>query len=155
MLCAMAAQKSLAEWNDPRPAGRRMVLRVGVNLGDIFLQADGHVYGDGVNVAARLQTFAEPGGICVSEMVRAAVGNKLPAVFDSLGEQQFKNIAVPISVYGARLIPDAVLPEPPMRSDAARCRRTDDHRVRQPSVPATHGPGASGGGHRRDRPHPG
>ena len=116
VLCAMAAQKSLAEWNDPRPVARRMVLRVGVNLGDIFLQADGRVYGDGVNVAARLQTFAEPGGICVSDMVRAAVGNKLPAVFDSLGEQQFKNIAVPISVYGARLIPDAALPDPPTRS---------------------------------------
>ena len=116
VLCAMAAQKSLAEWNEPRPVARRMVLRVGVNLGDIFLQADGRVYGDGVNVAARLQTFAEPGGICVSEMVRAAVGNRLPAVFDSLGEQQFKNIAVPISVYGARLIPDAALPDPPTRS---------------------------------------
>ena len=116
VLCAMAAQKSLAEWNDPRPTARRMVLRVGVNLGDIFLQADGHVYGDGVNVAARLQTFAEPGGICVSEMVRAAVGNRLPAVFDSLGEQKFKNIAVPMSVYGARLIPDAALPDPPTPS---------------------------------------
>ena len=56
--CAMAAQKSLGEWNDPRPVARRMLFRVGVNLGDIFLQADGHVYGDGVNVAARLQTFA-------------------------------------------------------------------------------------------------
>ena len=89
-----------------------MLFRVGVNLGDIFLQADGHVYGDGVNVAARLQTFAEPGGICVSEMVRTAVGNKLPAVFDSLGEQSFKNIAVPISVFRARLSPDAVLPDP-------------------------------------------
>ena len=110
--CAIAAQKSLAEWNDPRPAERQMLFRVGVNLGDIFLQADGHVYGDGVNVAARLQTFAEPGGICVSEMVRTAVGNKLPAVFDSLGEQSFKNIAVPISVFRARLSPDAVLPDP-------------------------------------------
>ena len=111
--CAIAAQKNVAEWNAPRPAERRMLFRVGVNLGDIFLQADGHVYGDGVNVAARLQTFAEPGGICVSEMVRTAVGNKLPAVFDSLGEQQFKNIAVPTSVYRARLDPEAVLPEPP------------------------------------------
>ena len=110
--CAMATQKSLGEWNDPRPAARQMLFRVGVNLGDIFLQTDGHVYGDGVNVAARLQTFAEPGGICVSEMVRTAVGNKLPAVFDALGEQQFKNIAVPISVYRARLSPDAALPDP-------------------------------------------
>ena len=110
--CAMAVQKSLGEWNESRPPARRMVFRIGVNLGDIFLQADGHVYGDGVNVAARLQTFAEPGGICVSEVVRTAVGNKLPAVFDSLGEQKFKNIDVPIRVYGARLSPDAALPDP-------------------------------------------
>jgi formate hydrogenlyase transcriptional activator len=110
--CALAAQKDLGKWNDPRPASRRMLFRVGVNLGDIFLQADGHVYGDGVNVAARLQTFAEPGGICVAEMVRTAVGNKLPAIFDSLGEQKFKNIEVPIRVYGARLNPDAALPDP-------------------------------------------
>src|SRR5262245_5944395 len=110
--CAMAAQKSLVEWNGPKPAARRMLFRVGVNLGDIFLQADGHVYGDGVNVAARLQTFAEPGGSCVSEMVRTALGNMLPAVFDPLREQQFKNIAVPIRVYGARLSPDAALPDP-------------------------------------------
>ncbi len=112
VLCAMVAQKSLAEWNEPRPVERRMLFRIGVNLGDIFLHADGRVYGDGVNVAARLQALAEPGGICVSEMVHTAVGSKMPAVFDALGEQQFKNIAAPISVYRARLSPDAVLPDP-------------------------------------------
>ena len=110
--CAMAAQKGLREWNEPKPDERRMLFRVGINLGDVFLQADGHVYGDGVNVAARLQTFAEPGGICVSEMVRTAVGNRLPAVFDALGEQRFKNIAVPIRVYAAKLSPEATLPDP-------------------------------------------
>src|SRR5262249_4756205 len=112
-------QKDMAKWNDPRPAERRMAFRIGVHLGDVLVHPDGRVYGDGVNVAARLQAFAEPGGICVSEMVRTAVGNKVPGVFDALGEQQFKNIAVPISVYRARLSPDAVLPEPdsaPLRS---------------------------------------
>ena len=112
VLCAMATQKDLAQWNEPRGAERRMLFRVGIHLGDVFVQADGLVYGDGVNVAARLQTLAEPGGICVSEMVHAAVGNKLPAVFEALGERQFKNIAVPISVYRATLSPDAVLPDP-------------------------------------------
>jgi len=102
----MAAQKSIAERNDPKPAERRMLFRVGIHLGDVFVHPDGRVYGDGVNVAARLQALAEPGGICVSEMVYAAVGNKVPAVFDALGAQQFKNIAVPISVYRARLSPD-------------------------------------------------
>src|SRR5262244_523375 len=99
----MAAQKSIAERNDPKPAERRMLFRVGIHLGDVYVQADGRVYGDGVNVAARLQALAEPGGICVSEMVHAAVGNKLPAIFEALGEQQFKNIAVPVSVYRATL----------------------------------------------------
>ncbi len=60
VLCAMVAQKSLAEWNEPRPVERRMLFRIGVNLGDIFLHADGRVYGDGVNVEARLQALAEP-----------------------------------------------------------------------------------------------
>ena len=112
VLCAMATQKELAQWNEPRAAERRMRFRVGIHLGDVFVQADGRVYGDGVNVAARLQALADPGGMCVSEMVHAAIGNKLPAVFESLGEQQFKNIAVPISVYRATLRPDAVLPDP-------------------------------------------
>ncbi len=83
VLCAMATQKDLAQWNEPRGAERRMLFRVGIHLGDVFVQADGLVYGDGVNVAARLQALAEPGGICVSEMVHAAVRNKLPAVFES------------------------------------------------------------------------
>ena len=112
VLCAMAAQKILAQWNDPRPRERRMLFRVGIHLGDVLVHPDGRVYGDGVNVAARLQALAEPGGICVSEMVHAAVGTKIPAVFDGLGEQQLKNIAVPINVYRARSAPDAVLPEP-------------------------------------------
>jgi DNA-binding NtrC family response regulator/truncated hemoglobin YjbI len=112
VLCAMVTQKDLAQWNEPRAAERQMLFRVGIHLGDVFVQADGRVYGDGVNVAARLQALAEPGAICVSEIVQAAVGNKLPAVFEGLGKQQFKNIAVPISVYRATLSPDAVLPEP-------------------------------------------
>jgi DNA-binding NtrC family response regulator/truncated hemoglobin YjbI len=112
VLCAMASQKDLAQRNEARAAERPMRFRVGIHLGDVFVQADGRVYGDGVNVAARLQALAEPGGICVSEMVHTSVGNKVPAVFESLGEQQFKNIAVPISVYRATLSPDAVLPDP-------------------------------------------
>jgi DNA-binding NtrC family response regulator/truncated hemoglobin YjbI len=112
VLCAMAAQKSLAEWNAPRSSERRMLFRIGIHLGDVFVHPDGRVYGDGVNVAARLQALAEPGGVCVSEVVHAAVGTKIPAVFEALGEQQLKNIVVPISVYRARFTADAVLPEP-------------------------------------------
>ncbi len=112
VLCAMAAQKALTEWNDPTPRERRMQFRVGIHLGEVLVHPDGRVYGDGVNVAARLQALAEPGGVCVSEVVHAAVGTKIPAVFDALGEQHLKNIAVPVSVYRARFAPDAVLPEP-------------------------------------------
>ena len=72
-----------------------MLFRIGIHLGDVLVHPDGRVFGDGVNVAARLQAFAEPGGICVSEMVHAAVGNKVPAVFDALGEQQFCRILNP------------------------------------------------------------
>jgi DNA-binding NtrC family response regulator/truncated hemoglobin YjbI len=119
VLCAMAAQKSLAEWNEPRPHERRMLFRVGIHLGDVLVHPDGRVFGDGVNVAARLQALAEPGGVCVSDVVHAAVGTKIPAVFDALGAQQLKNIAVPVSVYRARFSPDAVLPDlssPPSES---------------------------------------
>src|SRR5437588_4997655 len=112
VLCALSAQKNLAEWNDPRPVEHRMLFRIGVHLGDVLVHPDGRIFGDGVNVAARLQALAEPGGICVSEMVHAAAGNKVPALFDALGEHQLKNIAVPVSVYRARLSPDAVLAEP-------------------------------------------
>src|SRR5262249_58477195 len=92
-------QRDLARWNEPRAAERRMMFRIGLHLGDVFVQADGCVYGDGVNIAARLQALAEPGAICASEMVRAAVGNKLPAAFEELGEHQFKNIAAPTGTY--------------------------------------------------------
>jgi adenylate cyclase len=87
--------------NDPRPRERRMLFRVGIHLGDVFVHPDGRVYGDGVNVAARLQALAEPGGVCVSEVVHAAVGTKIPAVFDALGAQRLKNIAVPVTAQGA------------------------------------------------------
>jgi DNA-binding NtrC family response regulator/truncated hemoglobin YjbI len=109
--CAVAAQRSLATWNAGRPANRQMRFRIGINLGDVFLQRDGHVYGNGVNVAARLQAFAEAGSICVSEAVRGAIGSKLPAIFDACGEQHLKNIAVPVSVYRVSLTADAALPE--------------------------------------------
>ena len=80
------------------PKERRIEFRIGINLGDIII--DEHdIYGDGVNVAARLEALAEPGGICVSRVVRDQVRDKLDFGFEDLGEQQVKNIARPVRVY--------------------------------------------------------
>ena len=97
---AMAAQKALAESNAALPTERQMRFRIGVNLGDIREAEDGTVYGDGVNVAARLEGLAAPGGICVSDKVHAKVHGKLALNFADLGEHEVKNIAEPVRAYG-------------------------------------------------------
>ena len=96
--CAVAVQRDLAERNTDIPAERRIEFRIGINLGDIIIH-EGDIYGDGVNVAARLEALAEPGGICVSRVVRDQVRDKLGFSFEDLGEQQVKNIARPVRVY--------------------------------------------------------
>ena len=96
--CAVEVQREMAERNtDVSPDGR-IEFRMGINLGDIM--KDGRdIYGDGVNVAARLEALAEPGGICVSRVVRDQVRDKLAFSFEDIGEQQVKNIARPIRVH--------------------------------------------------------
>jgi adenylate cyclase len=96
---ALEIQEELAAMPAAASEDRRMRFRIGVHLGDLIEKADGTVYGDGVNVAARLQTQAEPGGIAVSGLVREAVGSRIAASFDDLGEHEFKNIAAPVRVY--------------------------------------------------------
>ncbi len=96
--CAVEIQRGMAERNADVPAQRRIEIRVGINLGDIIIE-DGDIFGDGVNVAARLEVLAEPGGICVSRVVRDQVRDKLDFAFEDLGEQQVKNIARPIRVF--------------------------------------------------------
>jgi TolB-like protein len=96
--CAVEMQREMALRNAGVPQTRRLEFRIGINLGDIII--DQHdIYGDGVNVAARLEALAEPGGICVSRVVRDQVRDKLDVTFEDLGEQQVKNIARPIRVY--------------------------------------------------------
>jgi TolB-like protein/class 3 adenylate cyclase len=96
--CAVEVQRELAERNAAVPPDRRIELRMGINLGDII--KDGRdIYGDGVNVAARLEALAEPGGICVSRVVRDQVRDKLAFSFQDMGEQQVKNITRPIRVH--------------------------------------------------------
>jgi adenylate cyclase len=99
--CATEVQRAMAERNAGIPVERRIDLRIGINLGDIIID-QGDIYGDGVNVAARLETLAEPGGICVSRVVRDQVRDKLDFSFEDLGEQQVKNIARPVRVYRGR-----------------------------------------------------
>src|SRR5712671_705217 len=100
----------MAERNAGVPDARRIQFRMGINLGDII--KDGRdIYGDGVNVAARLEALAEAGGICVSRVVRDQVRDKLPVAFEDLGEQQVKNIARPIRIYRV-LLAGAATPVP-------------------------------------------
>jgi adenylate cyclase len=95
---AVELQRAMALRNDSLPRERHIEFRIGINLGDIIIEDD-DIYGDGVNVAARLEALAEPGGICVSRVVRDQVRDKLDLVFVDMGEQQVKNIARPVRVY--------------------------------------------------------
>src|SRR6202035_4199234 len=84
-------QRDMAERNAGVPRDRRIDFRIGINVGDIIIEGD-DIYGDGVNVAARLESLAEPGGICISSSVREQGLNKVPFIFSDLGEQTVKNI---------------------------------------------------------------
>jgi TolB-like protein/class 3 adenylate cyclase len=99
---AIEIQQSVEGHNIELEADRRMQYRIGVNLGDVIEEADGTIYGDGVNIAARLEALAEGGGVCISSTVYDAVEGKLALGFDFLGEHQVKNIAKPVRVYRVR-----------------------------------------------------
>ncbi|HUU72848.1 MAG TPA: adenylate/guanylate cyclase domain-containing protein [Burkholderiales bacterium] len=96
--CGLEVQLELAERNSTLAEHRRMLFRFGINLGDV-IEEEGALYGDGVNIAARLQSLAEPGSICVSGAVREAVEGKLEAQFQDMGEQRVKNIPRPVRTY--------------------------------------------------------
>jgi adenylate cyclase len=99
---ALAVQQALDAGATRVVDDRRLRFRIGVHLGDVIEKADGTVYGDGVNIAARLEGLAEPGGIAVSDAIRSAVRGKVGAEFDDLGEQQVKNIPEPVRAYRVR-----------------------------------------------------
>jgi len=99
---ALAAQEELAQAVEPLPEERRMRFRIGVHLGDMIEKADGTVYGDGVNIAARLEALAEPGGITVSEAVQMAQRNRSAVAFEDQGEHAVKNIAHPVRAFRVR-----------------------------------------------------
>jgi adenylate cyclase len=104
--CAVEIQRELAERNAELPEDRRMEYRIGVNLGDVAQEGD-RIYGDGVNIAARLESLAEPGGICISGFVYNQVKNRLKLEYEYLGEQSVKNIKEAVPVYRVLSFPGA------------------------------------------------
>src|SRR5271163_3282003 len=96
--CATEMQTAMAERNATMPAESRIEFRIGIHQGDIVVE-DGDIFGDGVNIAARLEALAEPGGICVSARVQEDVAGKLDLAFEDIGEQELKNIARPVHVF--------------------------------------------------------
>ena len=123
--CAVELQQAMAERNAHVPEARRIEFRMGINLGDII--GDGRdIYGDGVNIAARLEALAEPGKVCVSGTVRDHIGDRLPYAFEDMGEQSVKNIVRPIRVYA--LHPEGTAGSPtPARRPSRQVRRLSPH----------------------------
>ena len=114
--CSVAVQKELQARNAELPENRKMQFRIGVNLGDV-IEEESRIYGDGVNIAARLESLADPGGICVSKTAFDQIETKLPFGYEFLGEQTVKNIAKPVGAYRVVLEPRVT------RKSARRARK--------------------------------
>jgi adenylate cyclase len=119
--CSAEVQAALAYSNAPLPSERRIEFRIGIHQGDVVVE-DGDIFGDGVNIAARLEGLAEPGGICVSARVQEDAASRLDLGFEDMGEQALKNIARPVRAYrvvaaagaaSTRASPGPALPEKP------------------------------------------
>src|SRR5439155_24450906 len=108
--CAVEIQRAMVDRNAEISEDKRITFRIGVNLGDVIIDGD-DIYGDGVNIAARLEALAEPGGICVSRTVRDHIGDRLPYAFDDMGEQSVKNIAQPVHAFAISAAAVESLPE--------------------------------------------
>jgi adenylate cyclase len=108
--CALAIQSGMADRNRDAPEGGRIEFRIGINLGDVIVE-DEDIYGDVVNVAARLESIAEPGAIFVSRAVRDSVRDKMEVVLEDLGERPMKNIARPVRVFRIGRAAEGARPE--------------------------------------------
>jgi TolB-like protein/class 3 adenylate cyclase/Tfp pilus assembly protein PilF len=126
--CAVDVQREMADRNAGVPAERRIEFRIGLNVGDIIIDGT-DIYGDGVNIAARLEALAEPGGICASRVVRDQVRDKLAFAFEDMGEQQVKNIARPVRTH--RVLLGATVVEP---SGAAAASPAARPQQQKPSI---------------------
>jgi adenylate cyclase len=123
--CAVEIQRAMIDRNAEVPEDKRITFRIGVNLGDVIADG-GDIYGDGVNIAARLEALAEPGGLCISRTVRDQIRDKLLYVFDDMGERKVTNIARPLRVYALSAAAVAALPPviAPARPRVTRRRTT-------------------------------
>jgi len=119
--CAVEVQRAMADREPEVPDEQRIRFRIGVNLGDVIAEKD-DIYGDGVNIAARLEALAEPGGICISRVVRDQIRDKLPYPFEDRGEQSVKNIARSVRVFALR--PEAVAELPATNVSALASRQS-------------------------------
>ena len=117
--CAVEIQQVLRTKNALLPETRKMDFRIGINLGDVIEEGDS-IYGDGVNIAARLEGLAEAGGICISESAYQQIENKIPLRYDYLGEHTVKNIAKPVRVYRARIEPEVASSQAPEKKSAGK-----------------------------------
>ena len=108
--CAVDMQRASRTVNDPIPPERRLELRIGVNLGDVIVDGD-DIFGDGVNIAARLEALAQPGTVCISQTVYDQVRNKLDLAYRPLGSHRVKNIAAPVRAYAVGLPAEAPRPK--------------------------------------------
>ncbi len=129
MRCAAEVQRGMIDREPDMPDERRIRFRIGVNLGDVIAEG-GDIFGDGVNVAARLEALAEPGGICISRTVRDQIRDKLPYPLEDLGEQTVKNIARPVRVYALRPETIAELPAARMPPSASISQPVTHHACR-------------------------
>jgi TolB-like protein/class 3 adenylate cyclase len=120
--CAVAVQKEISARNAALPENRRMQYRIGINLGDV-IQEEERIYGDGVNIAARLEGLAEPGGICISKTAFDHIEGKLPYGYDFIGDQTVKNIAKPVGAYRVLLDPRVTVSGKPLDKKPALIRR--------------------------------
>ncbi len=144
---ALELQRKMAEANEPLPEAQRIVFRIGINLGNVIGEGE-DIYGEGVNIAARLDALAKPGGICISAKIYDEVRGKLDCAFEDMGEQTVKNISRPVRAYRLRpepttdvgasapadlSLPDkpsiAVLPFQNMSGDAEQDYFADGNRI--------------------------
>ena len=132
---AVSIQQALAKANEELPPDRRMLLRIGINVGDVMVK-DGGIFGDGVNVAARLEALAEPGSICVTRGVRDHLRDRMDYEFEDLGEHSVKNISRPIRVFRVKFDPSAVATMPSTENTSrSEIELTDDISEKQLSDP--------------------
>jgi class 3 adenylate cyclase/TolB-like protein len=119
--CAVTIQRRMLDRGKDVPHDKRIVIRIGINVGDIIIDGN-DIFGDGVNIAARLESICEPGGLCISDTACDQVHGKLPLTFTDRGEQQVKNIARPVRVFG--LSPQAIAEAPEMEGARAAPRKS-------------------------------